>query len=164
MKIRRLAYTSSLCVALALPALAQTSMPTPASERPAAAGAQLGVGTLKRIDAQRRVVTIEHQRVAGANMPPMAMEFRLDAGVSTSSLGEGQPIAFVFAPSRGGMSISDIRPVLMAEIPAPTAGASAPNAGMKDHPGMSGTSLSGMDSGAMDKETMAKCHEMMKRK
>lgn len=143
----RMALAATLCAALALPALAQTSMPTPSGTGVAAASA-LAVGTIKGIDASQRILTIEHQAIPRMNMSGMTMDFRLDKGLSTEGLSVGQPIAFTLTQSSDGIAISEVQPIRAS-------GAAMP------HHNMPGNDMSGKKMGRMDKKMMAECHEMM---
>lgn len=143
----RMALAATLCAALALPALAQTSMPTPSGTGVAAASA-LAVGTIKGIDVAKKVLTIEHRAIPRMNMSGMTMDFRLDKGLSTEGLSVGQPIAFTLIQSSDGIAISEVQPIRAS-------GASMP------HHNMPGHDMSSKKMGSMDKKTMAECHEMM---
>ncbi|WP_455240232.1 copper-binding protein [Variovorax durovernensis] len=149
-----MALAAALCAALTLPALAQTAMPMPSGGSVAASSA-LAVGTIRHIDAAQHVLTIEHQAIARMNMPGMTMQFRLDKGLSTDGLSVGQPIAFTLTQSSDGLAISEVQPIRVSAAAAPSAGASRP------HHGMQGQDTSRMNMSRMDKEAMAKCHDMM---
>ena len=147
MNTSRMAVATALCAALALPALAQISMPMPSSGSVSATSA-LAVGTIKGIDAAKNVLTIEHQAIPRMNMSGMTMDFRLDKDLSTEGLSVGQPIAFTLTQSSDGIVISEVQPIRAS-------GASMP------HHNMQGHDMSGKKMGRMDKKMMAECHEMM---
>ena len=151
MKTPRMAFAAVLCSALALPALAQSSMPMPSGAGGAAASA-LAVGTIRGIDVAQHILTIEHQAIPRMNMSGRTMDFPVEKGLSTEGLSIGQPIAFILSPSSGGVAISEVQPV---RVSGATPGASGPHQDMKGH------DMSGMKMSGMDKKMMAKCHEMM---
>lgn len=151
MKTPRMAFAAVLCSALALPALAQSSMPMPSGAGGAAASA-LAVGTIRGIDVAQHILTIEHQAIPRMNMSGMTMDFRLDKSLSTEGLSIGQPIAFILSPSSDGIAINEVQPI---GVSGATPGTSMPQHNMQGH------DTSSMKMSGKDKKMMARCHEMM---
>lgn len=143
-----------------LTAAAQAQMPpTPMSSHPtpqahgnmqSSPAGHVGVGVVRSIDANSRVLIIAHQAIAGMGMPAMTMPFRVDDAVVISGVKAGDTVAFVLTSNPQGTVITSLQAV------ASTAGASdKPSApAMPGMPEMH--SKSGM---AM----MEHCQEMMKR-
>ena len=123
---------------------------------PAAASAtHLGVGTIKRIDTEQRLVTIDHQAIPSLNMAAMTMQFRLRETVPVTSLSAGQSVAFVLVPTSDGIAITSLQPF--------AASAASGDSGAANAHGMHGNKSHDMSQmGAMN--MMAQCHAMMARK
>jgi Cu/Ag efflux protein CusF len=149
MKARLFVPLSLLAAALTSASLAQA----PAAGKhtlPEASASMLhlGVGTIKRVDAARRSVAIDHQAIPSLNMPAMTMQFRLGEAVVPASLNVGQPVAFTFTQAREGLLIASVQPIDKA-----ASGGSASSHAM---PGHDMNRMQGM--GSMG---MAGCHDMM---
>ena len=102
-----------LTFALASPAEAQAppaSGSTP--EQSDTTAAHLGVGTIRSIDVDRRIVTIEHRAIPSLKMPAMTMPFRLAESISADSLPVGQSIAFFLSPATDGVVITSIQAIV----------------------------------------------------
>lgn len=121
----------------------------------AASATHLAVGTIKRIDAEQRLITIDHQAIPSMNMPAMTMQFRLRETVPVTSLSAGQSVAFVLAPTTDGMAITSLQP--FAASAASGDGKAASAHGMHGDKSHDMSQMQGMN-------MMAQCHAMMARK
>lgn len=142
----------------ALVAAAGWAQSQPSSDRAAPQAApmtHLGVGTIRRVDQDQRIVTIDHQAIRSLNMPAMTMQFRLaDTAIPPPTV--GQAVAFTFSQVPEGLLITALQPIAGA---AQSGGDGHAMPDMKD-PG--GAAMPGM--GAMDmRQMMDRCHEKMQR-
>lgn len=128
-----------------------------APANPAAVGAapavHLAVGTITAIDAEQRLLTIEHGDIPSMNMPAMTMQFGLHPSIPIESLEAGQSITFAIGADRSGLVITAVRPI-SAQATAPRGRPGDGMSGMHGMPGMPG----------MGMQRMAMCHERMARR
>lgn len=114
MNTRKLISLAALSLTLVAAAQVQVvAAPTePATQ--VAPSAHWGVGVARGLDIQSRTITITHQAIATMGMSAMTMPFRMDEGVSVSSVKPGETVAFVLTSTAQGMVISSLRPVVVA--------------------------------------------------
>lgn len=141
------AFTTLLAAASVQAQMAPHGSPAPASAAAARSGGHLAVGVVRAVDVNSRTVTIAHQAIAGTGMPAMTMPFKLDDGVSISSVKPGDTVAFILGT---GNVISSLQPT---STTASAGGQGAGNAmpGMPEMHSKSGMAM------------MQECREMMKR-
>lgn len=156
--MKRLALIPLTALVLGLGASAQAQQP--AEDQAAAAASSvavhhLGVGTVERFDAERRIVTIANQAIPGLDMPAMTMPFRVSESLASTPLSIGQPVAFLLASTADGLLITSVQP-----IAAPAKGGNGDEAASPDMHGskeLHGSHMSRM-------KMMAECREMMSKK
>lgn len=107
----RTSFALVLALPLLLPAspgLAQhdhhgTATPSGASQ-PAAV---TGTGTVRKVDAAKRLVTLDHAPLPALGWPAMVMDFKVAAAVDLAAIAAGQPVEFTLD---GTQTITALRP------------------------------------------------------
>lgn len=110
MNTRQLFSLTALSLLLVAGAQAQMAPPAAPSVH-AATGGYLVVGVIRSVDLKTRMVTIAHQSITSMGMPAMTMPFRLDDGVSVTSVKTGDTVAFVLTSTSQGAVISSLQTV-----------------------------------------------------
>ena len=81
-----------------------TSATTPAKD-------VAGTGTVRKVDAARRVVNLSHDPIPAIGWPQMTMDFAVDPKVDLSTVKAGQAVEFTLGPAGGGnYAITSIKP------------------------------------------------------
>ncbi|MBL8687573.1 MAG: copper-binding protein [Rhodospirillaceae bacterium] len=78
------------------PVLAQMQMRTDAPPKTVA-----GTGTIKKVDAAKRVVNLSHGPIPAINWPAMTMDFAVAPEVNMATLKPGQAVEFTLAQGQG---------------------------------------------------------------
>ena len=69
-------------------------------------GADWTRAEVRKVDLERRRLTLRHERIESLDMGPMTMVFRVGEGVSTDGLSEGDTVRFQVERQMGQMVIT----------------------------------------------------------
>ena len=75
----------------------------------AAFAAELADGTIKKIDAAQKKVTIKHGELKDLEMPPMTMVFAAGEKVDLAKLKEGQKVKFMASRVNGRLTVTEVK-------------------------------------------------------
>ena len=159
MKVHAFVPLLILPFVLASPSRAQSPEANAGSapERVGTTAAHLGVGIIRNIEVDRRIVTIEHRAIPSLGMPAMTMPFRLAESISAGSLSTGQLVAFFLSSASDGVVITSMQAI----AGSPQA---SPGQALNDQmPGIHGDGKSPMP-GMHGMDMMDKCRHMMSNK
>jgi Cu(I)/Ag(I) efflux system periplasmic protein CusF len=122
MKASKTVIAAAVVALLTGPALAQMDMPGPGKPQggmdhgsmsmttPADKGA-MGTGTVKKVDAAKRMVNLSHGPIPAINWPAMTMDFSVAPEVDLGSVKAGQAVEFTLAEAGGGKyTVTGIKP------------------------------------------------------
>jgi Cu(I)/Ag(I) efflux system periplasmic protein CusF len=104
--------TSKLMTALAL-AAALVAAPAIAQQAGAQGQSVTATGTVKKVDAAKRVVNLSHGPIAAIDWPAMTMEFAVAPDVNLSAVKPGQEVEFTLAPkagAKGEYTVTGVKP------------------------------------------------------
>ncbi len=71
--------------------------------------AELTDGTIKKIDAAQKKITIKHGELKELEMPPMTMVFAAGEKVDLAKLKEGQKVKFIALRVNGRITVTEVK-------------------------------------------------------
>ena len=69
-----------------------------------------GTGTVRSIDAAKRVVNLSHDPIPAIGWPQMTMDFTVGPQVDLSTVKPGQAVEFTLVPAGSNYTIAGIKP------------------------------------------------------
>lgn len=69
-----------------------------------------GTGTVKKVDAAKRTVSLRHGPIPAIGWPAMTMDFTVAPEVDLGSVKAGQSVAFTLAEAGGNYTVTSIEP------------------------------------------------------
>lgn len=74
-----------------------------------ALAAEYTKGTVKKLDAKAKKVTLIHEELKGLGMPAMTMVFKVKDDATLEKLKEGQKIEFVADRVNGQLTVTEVK-------------------------------------------------------
>jgi Cu/Ag efflux protein CusF len=71
--------------------------------------AELADGTIKKIDAAQKKLTIKHGELKDLDMPPMTMVFAAGEKIDLAKLKEGQKVKFMASRVNGRITVTEVK-------------------------------------------------------
>ena len=108
MKQFLVAGTLGIGCAFGLPAQAQ---PASFGAAATASGSELADAEVRKVDKEKRKVTLKHGAIKSLDMPPMTMVFQVKDAAMLDKLQPGDKIRFSATSDGGKMTVTEIQPV-----------------------------------------------------
>lgn len=71
--------------------------------------AEMASGTIKKIDAAQKKITIKHGELKELEMPPMTMVFAAGDAVDLTKLKAGQKVKFMASRINGRLTVTEVK-------------------------------------------------------